>query len=147
MNTQTSQQSPIQMLSAAAQAAKVLHRSDKRFRFAVEVGAIGFVLLVGMSLFGGSGGRSNSAGSASYSPPAQNAPASGSPAITQSQLQSIKAQTGGNLINTVPVAPLVVKPVMTDSEVQVETSASDPSDPFTFTEKPKGPKPVYHESK
>lgn len=149
MTTQISPSSKFEIAGNIAQAAKQLHRSDKRCRYAMEVGGIGFILLIGMSLFGG-GGASHSTGgaSASYSPQ-PTASSQSAPSISQSQLSQIKSQVGGNVINTVPVAPLKPKPLLVeDASVQVEKKPiSDSSDSFTYTGERKGPRPVYQEAK
>ena len=155
MSAFPSQQTRSGLLGDAIQTTKLLHRSDKRCRYAMEIGGIGFVLMMGMSLFGGSsgsGGSSSSAPSApsaSYNPPqTASVPAtSGNPTVSQAQLNAIKQQAGGgNIVSTVPVAPIKVAPAMKESDVQVDDPKADASDPFTFIGKKKGPRPAYQES-
>jgi len=152
MNLAASPQTNSGLLGDAIQTTKLLHRSDKRCRYAMEIGGIGFILMMGMSLFGGSagsGGGSPSAPAASYNPPpTASAPAApGNPTVSQAQLNAIKQQAGGgNVISTVPVAPIKVAPAMKESDVQVDGPKADASDPFTYTGKKKGPRPAYQES-
>jgi hypothetical protein len=117
----------------------------------MEIGAIGFILLVGMSLFGGGSAPGGGAPPASYNPPPQataSAPVtSGAPTVSQAQLKAIRQQAGGgNVISTVPVAPIKVTPAMTENDVKVEDAQPSASDPFTYTGKKKGPRPAYQES-
>ena len=60
MSAFPSQQTSSGLLGDAIQTTKLLHRSDKRCRYAMEIGGIGFVLMMGMSLFGGSSGSGGS---------------------------------------------------------------------------------------
>ena len=90
-----------------------------------------------------SGSAPDSVSTASYTPPVQSIPATPtSPAtVTQSQINAMKTQTGGNVISAVPIAPSGIAPS------QKEPMALDPSDlptkdqPGVIRHQDFGPKP------
>lgn len=115
------------MIPQLVSATKQLHRTDTRFRYVIETGVMGLILMVGLALFGGgsgSAGAPSGSPTASYNPPAHSSPAgpAAPPSISQSQVNAIKNQTGGKVISAVPIAPTAIAPS------QSETMTLDPAD-------------------
>ena len=155
MNPPTSHRVNPSHFADAIQASRQLHRSDTKCRYAMEIGAVGLTLMLGLSLFGGTPKSSNntsSAPSTSYNPQSATAAApsttTGSPTVSQAQLNAIRQQAGGgSVISTVPMEPVKVTPVYRVDEAKTTDTPQDSQDSYTYKGAKTGPQPIYQDTK